>query len=87
MPRDILSEFGNDVSHPQAPRATNGGDMPVKLEHYEHPAGPLDMYFERPGLPGGTNCGNGQMPTSGLTSGGPGNHGTNHGNKGSQGSY
>jgi hypothetical protein len=88
MARDILSEYGNDISHPQAPRATSGGDeVPRDVMNYESPTGPLDMHYERPGLGGGTNCGSGQMPTSGLTSGGPGNHGTNHGNKGSQGSY
>ena len=85
--RDILSEYGSDISHPQAPPATSGGETTAKLERYEHPSGPLAMHYEHPGLGGGTNCGSGQQPMSHETSGSPGNHGINYGNKGSQGEH
>lgn len=58
MSKDTLSEYGSDVSHPQAPRATNGGQVPVRDVHnYRPPVGPKGMTHEGPGL-GGDNHGN-----------------------------
>lgn len=58
MARDILSEYGNDVPHPQAPRATNGGQQQVKSIPYSAPVGPTNI--RDPKTPGihGTNYGN-----------------------------
>ena len=37
---DILSEYGNDSSAPQKPRATNGGCCEPKTIPYSEPVGP-----------------------------------------------
>ena len=88
MARDILGEYGPEAHKPQAGRATSGGVEQAKdVMHYRPAEGPLYQHFEHPGLGGGTNCGSGQKPVSYETSGSPGNHGTNHGNKGSQGEH
>lgn len=55
---DILSGFGKDSPQPQAPRATNGGAMPVKSIPYSPPKGPSNIGDAKsPGLHG-TNHGN-----------------------------
>ena len=85
MPRDILSEYGNDSGAGDKPRATNGGVMPVRdVMGYSPPKGPTNiMDSQSPGLHG-DNCGN--CGTQGYTheerkqtSGSPGLHGTNRG--------
>ena len=84
MPRDILSEYGNDSGAGQKPGASNGGVMPVREIPYAMPQGPMGiMGNNRPGL-GGDNCGNaGSQGYTGeehkQTSGSPGLHGTNRG--------
>lgn len=58
MARDILNEYGNDSNAPMAPRATNGGNMPVKPIPYDPPKGPSNIGDSKsPGLHG-TNHGN-----------------------------
>lgn len=57
MTRDILSEYGPDSPSDQQPRATNGGDMPVKDIPYCKPVGPTNQMHKGPGL-AGDNCGN-----------------------------
>lgn len=60
MNRDILSEYGSDSAQPQAPRATNGGQMPVKAIPYSPPKGPTNINDPKsPGLHGANhgNCG------------------------------
>lgn len=58
MARDILSEYGNDSSQPQAPRARSGGEMMAKPLPYNPPKGPTNIMDGRsPGLHG-TNHGN-----------------------------
>ena len=57
MPRDILSQYGNDVSKPQAPRATCGGVTEAKPLPYDPPVGPIGIGDPKsPGLHG-TNHG------------------------------
>jgi len=59
MPRDILSEYGHDKPHPQKPRASNGGHMPVRDVHnYSPPQGPTTFHHQGPGLADHTNHGN-----------------------------
>lgn len=76
MPRDILSEYGNDISKPQAARATSGGVKSAQpIANYSPPCGPSNINDPKgPGLHG-TNHGNSQKcyPTGG--SGSPGLHG------------
>lgn len=55
MPRDILSEFGDDTSQPQTGRGQNQGG-PAKDLPYSPPSGPKGQGHEGPGL-GGTNHG------------------------------
>ncbi len=56
--RDILSEFGNDSSQPQSPRASSGGAMMPKPLPYSPPVGPSNINDPKsPGLHG-TNHGN-----------------------------
>lgn len=58
--KDILSEFGPDSSMKQMPRATNGGQMPVKPIPYSPPVGPSNINDPKtPGLHGSNmgNCG------------------------------
>jgi hypothetical protein len=91
MPRDILSEYGKNSGVGQsAPRATNGGKMPVRDVHnYSPPQGPTNINDAKsPGLHG-HNCGTaGTQGSYGhsdrQTSGSPGLKGTNHGNRGTQ---
>lgn len=53
MAKDILSDYGNDISHPQVPRATNGGQMEVKPCSYSPPQGPSNINDPKtPGLHG-----------------------------------
>lgn len=55
---DILSEYGNDSSQPQQPRATNGGQCTPKPIPYSPPQGPSNINDGKsPGLHG-TNHGN-----------------------------
>lgn len=58
MARDILSEYGNDSSGPQAARATNGGKQtPRDVNNYKPPQGPSNVGDPKgPGLHG-TNHG------------------------------
>lgn len=56
MADDILSEYGNDSSMKQQPRATNGGKVPVSPTNYSPPSRPGYTPTTGPGL-GGTNCG------------------------------
>lgn len=56
--RDILSEYGSDISHPQAARATCGGVTEAKpIANYSPPKGPTSI--NNPQTPGlhGTNHG------------------------------
>lgn len=75
--RDILGEYGKDISHPQAPRATSGGCTDAKPLNYREPVGPIGLGNRGPGL-GGTNHGNAHCPVASGTSGSPGNGGTPH---------
>jgi hypothetical protein len=79
MARDILSEYGKDTSHSQAPRATSGGVTSAKDVHnYQHPCGPTNVGDAKsPGLHG-DNHGMAHRPVATRGSGGPGNHGTVH---------
>lgn len=84
MGRDILSEFGEDSPHPQAPRAMSGGVTKAKDLPYCPPMGPKPINYERPGLGGGVNYGScgtqGRHDEPAETSGGPGlDGGKNHG--------
>jgi hypothetical protein len=57
MSKDILGEYGNDSSSPQAPRATNGGQCTPKPIPYSEPVGPKGIGDPKsPGLHG-TNHG------------------------------
>jgi len=58
MSDDILSEYGRDSGAPQRPRATNGGQVPVRDVHnYSPPYGPSNINDpQKPGL-NGTNYG------------------------------
>ena len=86
--RDILGEYGHDVPHPQAPRATSGGITRAEPLRYSPPVGPTQhMHHNKPGLggEGGITHEHKQQMHAHQTSGSPGLHGcTNHGNKGSQ---
>ncbi len=59
--KDILSGFGPDSRMPMAPRATNGGVMPVRdVKNYQPPVGPTSINDPKsPGLHGSNmgNCG------------------------------
>jgi hypothetical protein len=57
MSKDILGMYGKDSPAPQAPRATNGGQMEVKPIPYSPPKGPSNINDSKsPGLHG-TNHG------------------------------
>ena len=91
MPRDILGEYGDESSQPQAPVIRKGGIMPGQtkdVRNYCPPMGPKGiMGNQSPGL-GGSNHGNENGPDMGGShSGSPGIGGTNRGNSGSQGRY
>jgi hypothetical protein len=85
MARDILGEFGKDSGAPQAPRATNGGQVPVRdVNNYSPPQGPNGIGHCGPGL-GGDNYGITNGPSCHeRESGRPGLGGDNRGTKGSQ---
>lgn len=96
MARDILSEFGPNTPRPRnetgsSGMSTDGGKPYVKSEKYSMPVGPING-TKGPGIGdveprygmGGERLGEaGEREFTGS----PGNHGRNHGNKGSQGSY
>lgn len=97
MARDILGEFGPEyhgtregLSH--SGQTTDGGKPYCNPEPYSPPVGPREMMRERPGVGhvepryGMAGESLGEMPGQEFT-GSPGNHGKNHGNKGTQGSY
>lgn len=48
---------GPDTPKTEVPRASNGGQMPMKEIPYSPPQGPKGQMHEGPGL-GGTNMGN-----------------------------
>ena len=77
--RDILSEYGKDISHPQAPRATSGGCTSARdVMNYKPPVGPTNIHDAKsPGIHG-ANHGMAQRPVASGTSGHPGNSGTVH---------
>jgi hypothetical protein len=87
MPRDILSEYGKDAPHPQAPRATSGGVEKAKpIHNYAPPKGPTNIHDrESPGLHGDRH-GMAHCPTAGGggESGHPGLGATNIHKSGSQ---
>jgi len=56
--KDILSEYGRDIDHPQAARAKSGGCTEAKpISNYKAPVGPEGIGHKGVGL-GGTNHGN-----------------------------
>lgn len=55
MGKDILSMYGPDANKPQAPTASNGGQMPVKELPYSPPQGPTTFSHQGPGLANHTN--------------------------------
>lgn len=58
MARDILSEYGKDVSKKMAPKAKSGGIKSARDVHaYKPPQGPTSIGNRGPGL-GGDNYGN-----------------------------
>lgn len=57
MPRDILSEYGNDSGVGDKPRATSGGIKSARdVRNYQPPQGPIGISRVGVGL-GGHNCG------------------------------
>lgn len=61
--RDILSEYGKDIPHPQAPRATSGGVTRPETLNYHPPQGPTNMHQSGPGIHG-DNHGNARCPVA-----------------------
>lgn len=61
MSKDILSGFGPDTSHPQAPRARSGGETSARpTMNYKPPVGPSNINDPKsPGLHGSNHgtCG------------------------------
>lgn len=55
MSKDILNEYGPNSASNEKPRATNGGQMPMKTIPYSPPVGPSNI--DDPKTPGlhGTN--------------------------------
>ena len=90
--RDILSEYGSDSNAPEKPRASHGGQMPVRdVMGYCPPVGPTTFNHSGPGLAERNNYGNagsqGKYSTPAKTSGAPGitrKGGVNEGEEGSQ---
>lgn len=84
MPRDILSEYGNDSGAGNAPRAKSGGVKSARdVMGYSPPQGPSNIGDAKsPGLHG-DNCGNcgsqGSYESPPGESGSPGLHGNNRG--------
>lgn len=64
MARDILGEYGEEISKPQRPRATSGGVGATRdVRNYSPPKGPTNINDPKgPGLHG-HNCGNTNKPT------------------------
>jgi hypothetical protein len=79
MPRDILSEYGNDIPKPQAARATTGGVKEAKpISNYCPPQGPSNINDPKsPGLHGDSH-GMARSPSAPGSSGSPGLGGTVH---------
>lgn len=76
MPRDILSEYGKDISKPQAPRASSGGVTSAKPLNYHPPVGPTNINDPKsPGIHGSSH-GMARCPVATSGSGGPGLGGT-----------
>jgi len=69
--RDILSEYGRDISKPQAARATSGGCTEAKPLSYSPPVGPKNMGHEGPGIPGDRH-GMARCPVASSGGGSPG---------------
>lgn len=88
MTRDILGEFGNDMSGSKSTdsRASGGGRMPVRdVRNYANPTGRAGS-TAGPGLGGDSAEKTDQFGCGcGSSSGGPGLGGDNYGNSGSQG--
>jgi hypothetical protein len=90
MPRDILSEYGNDSGAGNQPRARSGGVTSSRdVMGYKPPRGPTNINDpQSPGLHG-HNCGpsgtQGATSTGDRVGGSVGLGGTNHGNCGTQG--
>ena len=61
--RDILSDYGKDIPHPQAPRATSGGVTQAKPLNYHAPWGPTNQHHQGPGNHG-DNHGMAQCPVA-----------------------
>ena len=78
--RDILSEYGRDIPHPQAPRATSGGPTTAKETHYSPPQGPTSQHHQGPGNHG-TNHGMAQCPVATRGGGGVGPGGPHGGSQ------
>lgn len=90
MGRDILSEYGPESMPDAEPGFVDGGIKQARdVMNYREPTGPINRHNPSPGLPGGTNVGQG--PNMGATGdgggGSPGLHGENKGYCGSQGRY
>jgi hypothetical protein len=82
MPRDILSEYGPDKAMHEKPRASHGGQMPVRDVHnYQHPCGPTDQHHVGVGLGGEVHRHGTQGPSGfqGHETGSPGLHGESKG--------
>jgi len=73
--KDILSEYGRDIDHPQAARATSGGVKSAKPLSYKEPQGPIGIGNKSVGL-GGDNHGCGTSGSSEHMTGKPGLGGT-----------
>jgi len=79
MPRDILSEYGRDISKPQAARATSGGCTTANpISNYAAPRGPTNINDPKsPGIHGDSH-GQARCPVATRGGGGPGLGGTTH---------
>lgn len=78
MARDILGEYGKDIPHPQAARATSGGVKEAKTLEYCPPQGPSNINDPKgPGIHG-TSHGMARSPSASRGSGSPGIGGTVH---------
>jgi hypothetical protein len=79
MARDILSEYGKDIPHPQAPRATSGGVTSARdVMNYKPPTGPTNINDPKsPGIHGDSH-GMARQPVATGCGGGPGLGGSTH---------
>lgn len=75
--RDILGDYGHDVSKPQAARATTGGVKEAKpISNYKAPVGPTNINDPKgPGIHGDTH-GMARCPVASSGGGSPGIGGT-----------